>query len=46
MSGLAYFWVTSGAEFGESLQKHGEAIYADIPKFTDIQPLRQWSEVV
>ena len=44
--GAAYFWVSSRAEFGATLQKHGQVIYADIPQFTDIQPVRQWSEVL
>lgn len=44
--GVAYFWVQSGEEFGAALAQHGEEIYADIPRFTDIEPIRQWSEVV
>jgi uncharacterized protein (TIGR02118 family) len=44
--GVAYFWVTSGEDFGAALAQYGKEIYADIPHFTDIEPLRQWSEVV
>jgi uncharacterized protein (TIGR02118 family) len=44
--GTAYFWVQSGEEFGAALAQHGEEIYGDILHFTDIEPLRQWSEVV
>ncbi|GER90761.1 hypothetical protein KDW_49230 [Dictyobacter vulcani] len=44
--GVAYFWVQSGEEFGAALAQHGQEIYGDIPNFTDIEPLRQWSEVV
>jgi len=44
--GIAYFWVQSGADFGTALEQHGEEIYADIPRFTDIEPIRQWNEVV
>ncbi len=41
----AYFWVKSGEDFGATLEQHGEEIYADIPKFTDIEPVRGWFEV-
>ena len=44
--GLAFFWVRSGEQFGAALQEHGSAIYGDIPRFTDIEPVRQWSEVL
>jgi uncharacterized protein (TIGR02118 family) len=44
--GIAYFWVMSGEEFGAALAQYGQEIYADIPHFTDISPIRQWSEVV
>lgn len=44
--GVAYFWVRSGEEFGAALAQYGNEIYADIPNFTDIEPIRQWSEVV
>ena len=44
--GVAYFWVKSGEAFGAALAQHNQEIYADIPKFTDIEPIRQWSEVV
>ncbi|EFH83254.1 EthD family reductase [Ktedonobacter racemifer] len=43
---VAYFWVKSGEEFGVALAQHSQEIYSDIPKFTDIEPVRQWSEVV
>ena len=43
--GAAYFWVTSGEAFGAALAQHGEEIYADIPRFTNIEPVRQWAEV-
>ena len=42
----AYFWVQSGEEFGATLAQHGEEIYADIAKFSNIEPVRQWNEVV
>ena len=44
--GVAYFWVKSGEEFGATLAQCGNELYADIPNFTDIEPIRQWSEVV
>ncbi len=44
--GVAYFWVKSGEEFGAALAQYGQQIYSDIPKFTDIEPIRQWSEVI
>lgn len=44
--GVAYFWVKSGEGFGAALAQHGQEIYADIPHFSDIEPLRQWNEVV
>lgn len=43
---VAYFWVESDAAFGAALAQHGDEIYADIPHFTDITPIREWSEVV
>ena len=43
---VAYFWVKSGEDFGAALARYNEEIYSDIPKFTDIEPIRQWSEVV
>ncbi|GCE07318.1 EthD family reductase [Dictyobacter aurantiacus] len=43
---VAYFWVRSGEAFGAALAQYGNEIYSDIPNFTDIEPLRQWSEVV
>jgi len=44
--GAAYFWVKSGEDFGAALAQYGTEIYADIANFTDIEPIRQWSEVV
>ena len=44
--GVAYFWVTSSEDFGAVLAQHGQEIYSDIARFTDIEPVRQWSEVV
>ena len=44
--GVAYFWIKSGEGFGATLAQYGKEIYADIAHFTDIEPLRQWSEVV
>jgi uncharacterized protein (TIGR02118 family) len=44
--GIAYFWVQSGEEFGAALERCGQEIYADIPRFTDLEPDRQWAEVV
>ena len=43
---VAYFWVKSGEDFGRALAQYSKEIYADIPNFTDIEPVRQWSEVV
>ena len=42
----AYFWVKSGEAFGTTLVEHGKEIYSDIPNFTNIEPVRQWCEVV
>jgi len=39
-------WVSSSDGFGATLAQHGAEIYADIPRFTDIEPIRQWSEVI
>ena len=36
----AYFWVTSSETFGTTLAEHGQAIYADIDKFSRTQPVR------
>lgn len=44
--GVAYFWVKSGEDFGAKLAQYSKEIYLDIPNFTDIEPIRQWSEVV
>ncbi|HKF39124.1 MAG TPA: EthD family reductase [Ktedonobacteraceae bacterium] len=44
--GVAYFWVKSGEAFGAALAQYDQEIYGDIPHFTDIEPIRQWSEVV
>ena len=44
--GTAYFWVKSGEEFGAKLAQYSKEIYSDIPRFTNIEPVRQWSEVV
>jgi uncharacterized protein (TIGR02118 family) len=44
--GIAYFWVKSGEEFGARLAQYNNEIYSDIPNFTNIEPIRQWSEVV
>jgi uncharacterized protein (TIGR02118 family) len=44
--GVAYFWVKSSEEFGAALAQYGQEIYADIPNFTNIEPVRQWSAVV
>ena len=43
---VAYFWVKSGDQFGRTLAEHGQEIYADITNFTDLQPTREWSEIV
>ncbi len=42
----AYFWVQSGEDFGGALAQHGNEIYSDIPKFTNLEPVRQWNEVI
>jgi uncharacterized protein (TIGR02118 family) len=41
----AYFWVTSAEAFGAAWAEHGPAIYAEIARFSRIQPVRGWSEV-
>ena len=43
---VANFWVRSGEEFAAALQRHGEALYGDIPKFTNIEPIRGWDAVI
>lgn len=45
-SGAAYFWVTSAEIFGSVLAEHGQALYADIARFSPVQPVRGWAEVV
>lgn len=42
----AHFWVKSGEEFGKTLARHGKEIYGDIHNFTDIEPVREWAEVL
>ena len=42
----AYFWVKSGEDFGAALAHHGNEIYSDISTFTNIEPVRQWNEVI
>lgn len=42
----AYFWVSSGEDFGRTLAEHGPAIYAGIAEFSEAQPIRGWSEVL
>ncbi len=42
----ACFWVTSGEAFGAVLATHGQEIYGDIARFTDLEPVRSWDEVV
>jgi len=42
----ANFWVTSGEEFGAVLAQHGEQIYGEIERFTNIEPIRAWDEVI
>jgi uncharacterized protein (TIGR02118 family) len=44
--GVAYFWVKSSEDFGVALAQYGKEIYSDIPHFTNIEPMRQWNEVV
>ena len=41
----AYFWVSSAEEFGVTLSRHGEEIYADLLNFSRCQPVRGWAEV-
>ena len=43
---MAYFWVTSGEAFGATLGQYSQEIYGDIPHFTNIEPIRQWSRVM
>lgn len=43
---IANFWVESGEKFGAALAQHGDQIYGDIAKFTNIQPVRAWDEVI
>jgi uncharacterized protein (TIGR02118 family) len=44
--GIAYFWVRSGEDFEATLAQCCNEIYADFLRFTDTEPLRQWSEIV
>lgn len=41
----AYFWVTSGEEFGQVLAEQGDVLYGDIVNFSQTQPVRGWAEV-
>lgn len=44
---IANFWISSGEQFGMSMGNPGmKALMARIAAFTDIQPLRQFDEVV
>lgn len=42
----AYFWVESAEEFGATLAKFGDEIYADISRFSQTPPSRGWSELL
>jgi hypothetical protein len=44
--GVAYFWVRPGEDFGTTLASYGNEIYTHILRFTAIESLWQWSEVV
>lgn len=44
--GIALFWVRSAEGFGATLARHGDELYGDIQRFSDLEPLRQWSVVV
>jgi uncharacterized protein (TIGR02118 family) len=41
----AYFWVASPEAFGAALAEHAAALYGDIVKFSQTQPVRGWAEV-
>ena len=43
---LANIWIKSVEEFQAALAKHGPEIMADIPNYTNIQPILQVDEVV
>jgi uncharacterized protein (TIGR02118 family) len=44
---IANFWVKSGEAFGASLAEPGmQEIMAKIASFTDIEPIRQFDEVI
>lgn len=42
----ANFWVTSAEQFGATLASHGDRIYGEISRFTDLEPTRAWEEVI
>jgi len=39
-------WIDSVEQFQSLMQQHGAAILADIPRYTDIQPIIQIDEVL
>jgi hypothetical protein len=43
---VANFWVRSGEQFGAALAQHSNEIYGEIPRFTTIEPIHAWEEVI
>jgi len=43
---VANFYLRSGEQFGATLAQHGERLYGDIPRFTNVEPIRAWEEVI
>jgi uncharacterized protein (TIGR02118 family) len=43
---IGHVYFNSVADFQRGMDKHGKEIMADIPNYTDIQPLIQISEIV
>ncbi|MBV9755937.1 MAG: EthD family reductase [Alphaproteobacteria bacterium] len=43
---IAHLKVSSVQAFASGMEKHGREIMGDIPNYTDIQPVIQFSEVV
>lgn len=42
---LANIWINSLEEFNKVMAQHGREIMADVPNYTDIQPVLQIDEV-
>jgi uncharacterized protein (TIGR02118 family) len=43
---IAYFWLQSAEQFDATIEQHGAEIFTDIPQFTNIEPVREWREVL